>query len=205
MHEEQNKKSQYPLVDYMRVMMAVFVIVLHTSPMLDFSKSVEWILRNCVTIIAVPFFFIATGFFAGTNTVSIGKSVKKLIRLYVLWSLVYLPFSILRLEYTGVKGVFEYLWSFIAYGSYDTIWYLLASAVGLLVSVFSLEKLGVKKTLLLAAVFHIIALLGTAYSGLIEGRVIWKAYVLYLSVFNTFKTGVFFAFIYILIGILIKK
>lgn len=201
MHE----KNEYVIVDYVKLIMALLVIILHTNPLLDYSVAAEWVSRSCITIIAVPFFFVATGFFNGNSLEKVKRSASHLLLLYCIWSVIYLPYSILRLNNEGIRAVLEYAWSFVAYGSFDTIWYLLASAIGLLLAFKSYDRFGRRNSFIIALIFYVIALLGTSYAGIVEDTSVWNIYNLYYKVFSTFKNGLFFGFIFELVGIIISR
>lgn len=58
------QKKTYTGIDIAKFVMAILVLMLHTNPFTDISKAAEWFSRSCFTVIAVPFFFTATGYFA---------------------------------------------------------------------------------------------------------------------------------------------
>ena len=192
-------------IDIAKFTMAVFILILHTNPLMDVSKVLEWGSRCCITVLAVPFFFIANGYFALSSDMAAKKSIRKLALLYVIWSIIYLPFSLLKLSDAHNLSVGSYLHSFFIYGSYDTIWYLSASAVGV-TAVWLLKKYcGIFSACVVMAFFHVAALLGTSYAGLIEKCVVWNVYDHYYRFFVTFKNGLFFGGIYIALGGLIRE
>lgn len=88
----------------------------------------QWLAR-----IAVPFFFISSGFLlyrkSSLNNFSLDRTklyVVKLIKLYVIWTIIYFPFrikSILKDERGIIYGVFTYYRDIIFAGSYVQLWY----------------------------------------------------------------------------------
>ena len=54
--------KQYNSIDLMKFIAAILIIILHTSPFQSYSKIISFGFRNIITIIAVPFFFCASGF-----------------------------------------------------------------------------------------------------------------------------------------------
>lgn len=198
------RQQSFSGIDITKFIMAILVLMLHTNPFLDISKTMEWVSRSCLTVIAVPFFFICNGYFAFESDKTTNRSVKKLLLLYIIWSIVYCPFSLMKLSGNS-SPIAAYVVSFFIYGSYDTIWYLLASATGLLF-VWLLKKWkGIRFAVLISLLFHVIALLGTSYAGLVENTRIWYFYDQYYSFFQTFKNGLFFASIYVALGAWIRE
>lgn len=57
-------KEQFRGVDAVKFIMAVCVIILHTHPLEGINHTLNFITADVLGRIAVPFFFMATGFFA---------------------------------------------------------------------------------------------------------------------------------------------
>lgn len=83
---------KYKLIDCLRLPMAVLVVVIHTT---------TW--RLCgLTQVAVPFFFLASGFFLFLkmpgdqegNTERFRKWTLRALKMYLVWMAVYLPFTV---------------------------------------------------------------------------------------------------------------
>lgn len=125
------KKNNYYPLDLTRFLMAFLVIVIHTM---------KWD-SDCVTRIlelAVPFFFLTSGFFLQKKSCSDKKPgdseklwVNKLIKLYFIWTLVYFPFSIFSFVYEGNTIVNCAMGMILGTGYYAWhLWYLVASIIG---------------------------------------------------------------------------
>ena len=56
------EKKSYNAIDAFKFIAAVLIIMLHVNPFKGVSEPLALIARNMVTIIAVPFFFTASGF-----------------------------------------------------------------------------------------------------------------------------------------------
>lgn len=100
-HLDVNYRTQrisYQNVDVFRVIFAIIIIILHLRPFLGFSKQLDFVFNNMVSRIAVPFYFLLTGYFLGNKERSTPDSlipyIKKQIPMYLTWSLLYIPFSL---------------------------------------------------------------------------------------------------------------
>ena len=92
-------KKDFYAVDVMKLIMALLVIVIH-KPLFDTESGVflNYISGSVICGIAVPFFFVASGyfFFRKINRVNDDKSKlfkyeKRLFLLYFIWTVIYLP------------------------------------------------------------------------------------------------------------------
>lgn len=137
-------QANYNLLDITKMIMAFMVIGIHVKMNSVCAATVPTILEYIMGS-AVSFFFITSGFLLqskiirknNSRTVLKGTFIR-ILRLYIIWILLYLPISIIYyntndqdykhdiLEY--LRGVF-----FIGETAYAcTLWYLLALAVSLL-------------------------------------------------------------------------
>lgn len=140
--------TKYSSIDICKFFMAICVIAIHTIPFYGYTNIVvDEVFENIIRC-AVPFFFMATGFFLALKSgwpcntdgavLNITKYLKKVIKLYIIWSIIYLPLAILLYvteDYTIVKSVVVYFKNLILLGEHYNsyiLWYLLSTifAVG---------------------------------------------------------------------------
>jgi surface polysaccharide O-acyltransferase-like enzyme len=141
----QAKSPRNLWVDLARLLMAVFVIGIHTSLTSGWTGDLmpQALLNATLFRTAVPFFFLCTAYFTydrflrqGRNPKVFYKAALRYLELYVLWIILYIPL-VLSLTYNG-KGYTAgaYLsWFFQRFfftSPVTVLWYLRASAVGLL-------------------------------------------------------------------------
>ena len=58
-----SKVKGYPLIDCFRIIAAILVVTIHTSPLDTISPTLDFYLTRGLGRIAVPFFFITTAYF----------------------------------------------------------------------------------------------------------------------------------------------
>ena len=56
-------KEAYTGIDYFRIIAAFLIIAIHTSPFTTYSYTADFILTRIIARVAVPFFFMTSGFF----------------------------------------------------------------------------------------------------------------------------------------------
>ena len=141
--------KQYPGVDLVKFLMAIVVISIHTLPSDYFSASAGEYLYDFLCASAVPFFFVASGFLLAQKaalraasgkdgmTEEIVRALKKFVKLYVLWMLIYAPMAVWDMYRSGrgiVWCVCYYLRGFFLLGEHYNswpLWYLLSTIYGL--------------------------------------------------------------------------
>lgn len=141
--------NNYSSIDICKFFMAICVIAAHTLPFYGCSNPIVNEVFENVLKCAVPFFFMATGFFLAlksewpcnseADVLNIKKYGKKVGKLYIIWSIIYLPLAVFLYvseDYTLVKSVVVYFKNLVLLGEHYNsymLWYLLSSfyAIGL--------------------------------------------------------------------------
>lgn len=129
--------------------MAIAVIAIHTHPLENLENQELLKIYRIIVNIAVPFFFITssyllfTKFYKSNEEKSILKNyIKKTIKLYIIWSIVYLPISIYSCiinQEKIVKYIILYIRNFLLIGEHYyswPLWYLLSLIYALVIIYF---------------------------------------------------------------------
>lgn len=208
----------YSLVDIIKVLLALLILLSHFVNEHASDKLPKFFdLSISIYIIAVPMFFAYSGYFLFKKIYAVDEKEQKLLlknyclkimRLYGVWSAIYVCFKLLTwARFTPESGeVISYIHKALVYSTYNTIWYLPASAVGAVIAYFFLKKLGSRGMLVSAAVFCIIGAMGDCYYNITaEIPVIGKIFEVYLKIFITSRNGIFNGFPYIALGAFIAR
>lgn len=204
---------QLPGVDLAKFVMAFAVIAIHVSARsavgLAFPETVQWFIA-----LAVPFFFITSGYLLGKKLADtsqiqqkrellLGRS-RNLFKIFICWLIIYLPITIyiysLR-DYPLWKDVLSYLRCVIINGESQyawPLWFIYSMAI----VCFILSKALFRKYSLtvLTTAFIIVNFLNNSVSlGYISGG------NQFVSLFNTLTSRTLGGGIYIIAGIIIYK
>lgn len=200
-----NAEKNLGALDLFRLAAALLVICIHTSPLESVSTDGDFFLTRILARIAVPFFFMTTGYFADFSDLrKLRRPLLKTAALYGLSIVLYIPFGV----YSGYFNKFSLgaaLRMLIFDGMFYHLWYFPAVIVGLLI-VFALKKLSAGKALVIALVLYVFGLLGDSYYAL--GARALPLRVLYNVLFGLFtysRNGLFFAPIFLLLGSLLHR
>lgn len=210
--------DKYDNIDYAKLVLAVFVIAAHSCP----EQTVESdFIRNCLYQlwrVAVPLFFIFSGFLLWRKAKSLPKPekltrIKKFIRhslkLYLVWTCIYLPYSIYGFYLDGIsvaKSAVIFLRNLFLVGENYFSWHLWYMH-GMLVAgviLFALVKWNYK-LLTMCAVAVVLALTGQLIDWMTCHSVDTKALSYYYLLFTTTRNGVFMGFPFIVIGVFVAE
>lgn len=214
------EKRCYCAIDAVKAVCAVLIVFIHTSPFESVNVQLNSFAVNYLARIAVPFFFISSGFFLFCKTSAdnpdmgiIGRYIKRILAMYLFWSAVYFPFTVLQMFYSGQSAfsVFiNWLKNMFFTAGYGVLWYLPATAVAVGLVALMLKK-GIKINTVagIGFVLYLIGLCGQSYFGLFVkiphsaflGELVKKFY----SVIVTTRNGVFEGIVFIALGAKISQ
>ena len=211
MKNEVIKKENYILIDILKFFCAIFVVGIHAGIMNNKDNTVEWYILHMILRIAVPFFFIASGFLFGKkylkdrsklkeNSV---KQIKRLLIPFIFWMLVSLPYKLIT---TTGENVFFIVLKIIRnalFYPWGALWFLLALIVAIIIEYWVLKRKRLNVALIIGFILYGICLLGNSYYFLLEGTCFQNIMDLYLKIFISMRNGIFEAFPIFTIGVYI--
>lgn len=199
------KQKNYVWLDRFRLIAALLVIAIHTSPLASFSGEADFFLTRVLARIAVPFFLMVTGFFFPSDPDKLRKSLKKLCLLYGGSILLYLPLGLYAGHYRALY-LTDALRMLLFDGSFYHLWYFPAAITGIIL-VFALKRvLRLRWVCVISVVLYVIGLFGDSYFGLAEKLPPVKAaYEGMFRLFSYTRNGIFMAPVFLVLGILIRK
>lgn len=180
---------------------------------MDVSEEVSWFFNAIIGNAAVPFFFTASGFLFFNNWRSLNAADKKrklkkyvlhIFRMYIIWSLIFLPWKILNINTVGwsLKAVAQYVWDFVFVTSGDALWYL-PSLIFSIYILYILEKVTNKYVIIaVTSIIYIIGVLISSWYQLFESI---PSVDIYYKIFQGVNNGLFKGLMFTAIGMLISQ
>lgn len=210
------ENKTYGILDIAKFISALLVIAVHCAPFADIDETLNFVYVQILARLAVPFFFIASGwlFFrkidpeagwrAESNLNALKRYLKRIARIYAVWSLLYLPL----LAYSWLQGGFTLMTlirlvrDFFFTGTYYHLWFLSALLWGVPL-VYWMYTHGRRRTLLcVSLLLYIVGMAVNVYGELLVNvPVIGSLVMLYERVLVTTRNGLFFAPIFLTLGI----
>ncbi|RAP74906.1 serine racemase VanT catalytic subunit [Paenibacillus montanisoli] len=198
----------YGWIDLVKLAAAVLVIANHTGPLTSWSEEADFVLTNIISRLAVPFFFMASGFFLFRaakegirNKPSLRKFMVRIGGLYALGILLYLPVNVYAGHF-GPDSTAGAILKEIAFGgTFYHLWYLPALLLGTAIVYMLRLRLQDRTVLVVTGALYAIGMFGDSYYG-VAARVDALA-VFYAQLFDAFgqtRNGLFFAPFFIALG-----
>ena len=220
----QTKQLQYQNLDLFRFLSSIIIIVLHVRPFFTVSYEIDMAINNIIGRICVPFFFFISGYFAAKQEQKkpdyIRSYIRSMIPVYLLWSAVYLPWSLsLAAPYiqqvsgllctiglpTAIQNLLLLLLVPLAVivallysGVYYHLWYFPALLLSMLVLRWWKRKYSLRGLLTVSFVLLLFGATETYYG--FCGQFFQSLLHYYYAVFFTTRNFLFFAFFYVTLG-----
>lgn len=212
------RTAGYPGVDLARFLCALLVIGIHVYPFGNTGRPVLTELNFLVQVwlgrLSVPFFFLCTGFFlfrdSGSRPDKVRNYLKKLLRLYLLWTLLYFPLILSQIILVHPQGpgagLLRVIRDLFLRGSYHHLWYLHGALVAVAIVEFLRSRgISFRKMLPFALLLFLAGLPTQTYFGILmrlRERLpfVWRVWEIYEQFFVTVRNGVFEGFLYVALG-----
>lgn len=215
-------RNNYNSIDLAKFFAAILVIMIHVQP---FGRSnsypiivLNYCVQNWLARIAVPFFFVCSGFllYKKTNIASFHveptkKKIVQLIRLYLIWTFIYSPL-IFRVIMKDPRGILHALLLFIRdfffTGSFTQLWYFPATIFAFILISFLLSKRVPPIIIVLFSLFaYIVGLLAQSWFGLLLplktlSPDLWNLLKTLQKIIVTTRDGFFEGFFFVGLGML---
>ena len=202
------QKHIYPGINCFKLLAALFVIMIHTSPLTSVSPEADFVLTRIIARTAVPFFFMVTGFFVLPKALGDTRRGLRYLRriglIYLASMLLYLPVNLYAGHFNGA-GLGGLLKMILTDGTFYHLWYLPALLLGFALVWAGLAYLPAKAVFLISVFLYLTGLPGDSYYGFLkEGSVIYTVYEGIFHVSSYTRNGLFYAPVFLMLGYMIS-
>ena len=199
-----NSGKSYNMVDILKFVCAVGVVIIHTDPFIEVYAIDKFV--TVFTRLCVPFFFLTTGFFCfrsdecgKIDNRRVLKTLKRLVILYVLATIIYIPFCFRHTD------MLNHARTFLVGGVGGGLWYLLAL-------IFAVALIGILATFMrmkwifvVSVAFFTAGTLLATYAPLFERFALFNKIHAINELFYNSRNGLFFGFVFVALGAVIKQ
>jgi serine/alanine racemase len=212
-------KKMYPGLDVLKFCMALLVAQRHIIQIF-FQESSRWrvIIGSWLSNLPVPVFFTIAGFFLFRKLDEkqpdhgiVKRYAGRIFRLYLIWSLIYLPIDIFNWsnepDHSVWTGIPRYLHHFLFDSTIPQLWYLPALGIACLI-VWTAYTRGVKIRYLLGIGLILFAAGCIGNNWMFNQQLpmkIQKLLEIYSRYFLTLRNGIFYGIFFLALGLALAK
>lgn len=202
-----NEIHQEAGIDLFRYIAAIFIIMIHTSPLESFHEIADFVLTREIARVAVPFFLMVSGYYVVSSCFEQEFALRKIIGLekklgilYLISTIIYLPIRIYSGYFSDGVQVGIILRDVFFDGTFYHLWYLPATMLGIALIYLLSRKYSKTTVLVVSLVLYGIGLLGDSYYGAIEKTFVGSVYEAMFHVSSYTRNGFFFAPVFLMLG-----
>lgn len=202
--EQQNKTGA---LDLFRALAACLVVAIHISPLEKLSPTADHLLCGVLARIAVPFFFMLSGYFvlASRDAARTRRFCLRIALLYLFAILLYLPIGVYAGHYEDLSAR-DALRMLLFDGSFYHLWYFPALLLGVGVTWLLLRIKSRGAALAIAGALYLLGLMGDGYWGLASSLPPLRSLLEgYFAVSHYTRGGLFLAPLFLLLGATLRQ
>ena len=199
-----SQNTNYDLIDILKFFFACCVVMIHTQ----FSRKIGngFFLQEMIFRLAVPFFFVTSGYlFKKKTSVELKKNLKKFGIIYILGSFIYMFLTYLKYDF-GYTFIFDQILR-ILFLSADSVMWFIGSLIFSIILVFHLGK-NKKKiiiSLIIAFILYLFGLFFTTYSFIPKNEFFTELSNYLSKTFYSNRNPIFSGYLYFGIGYFIGQ
>ncbi len=197
-----SEKKEYIGIDFFKFFCSLLVVNIHVKALIIVNSDLDFWTSQVFCRIAVPFFFMASGYFTASK-INSGKKIAiyigRLFRLYLFYTILYLPETLYGWLKQGMP-TWQYLMrQFLSIGINVVLWYFIALMIAVLMLYLLVSRLKMRAWQVLGMSFgaYVVGVLGQAYYKIslpkpVLGRILQFLYQFFGTMENAFLFGLFF-------------
>ncbi|MBR5773271.1 MAG: acyltransferase family protein, partial [Clostridia bacterium] len=224
-----SKRQSFGAIDIAKFVMAFIIILIHTNYFAFPNEYIEVFIDRVITMVCVPFFLVASGFFffqsiqfengkikkCTENKQRLISFLKRTTILYIAWLLIYLVWQIFSwinmgvMTFTNFKG---YMFSVFTKGFSEQFWYVLFMIYTIPLLYILLRFLKTRIVVVLSLVFCFLYFYNASYFTATKGALPWLDKIastvstIKLTTTLEFSTSlIYFAACFLLMGLVCVK
>ena len=208
------EKTNYELLDIFKFIFCLMIITVHVNVLSTFSENTDWYVTHLLFRLAVPFFFVTSGFLFGKKIIEKDNDIKETTKKYcirlsiplVFWLLVGLPHTIHEEYSISLLHTLKEIFLKAIFYPYGALWYIYASIIAITILYFFYKKKRYILPVVIGFILYIFALLCNSYYFVAEKIPILKRIVdSYMEIFVSPRNGIFIGILFISLGVLLAK
>ena len=215
--KQEIRRNNTNSIDIFKMFFCVCVICLHTEFLknINMNEKISWVIEHWIFRMAVPFFFVTSGYFLAGKLDSKTRCVKPIkdycIRLFkplLFFESINFLLPLIFVLYSRNSGnLISYAKSVILQAVFyppGALWYVQASIIGAVVIYVLLSAFSKKMVLAIGVITYVFALICNNYYFVINGTMMKSLVDFYLSHCISARNGFFVGFPFLFIGMYMR-
>ena len=199
-----SNSNSFPVIDILKLIFAFCVIGIHSWFLYD--TRFGYYTYTMIYRLAVPFFFLASGYFlarnvnSGNRNIVIKDFLKKTLNVYLLLSSLCIFINMVKGNNFTLYNILKNIWQVLIGNCWGISWFLGALLFSGIVIYFLKEKKYVKTAMIISVILYIIGLLFNTYNFVLINHNFDSLYTFLAETFGNNSNFIFVGFMFFSIG-----
>jgi surface polysaccharide O-acyltransferase-like enzyme len=200
--------TYYGMIDILRLVFAIMVVSIHTMAFQSINENLRIATSMGISRLAVPFFFLVSGYFLYNRIkleIEPKSTLKRLLILYISWVLIEIitlfPMVLSNLGAPSIILIERLL--FI--GITGSLWYISSLIMAIVIVSPLLKRDKIFPLFVIGLILYLFGMTGDTYYGLFEKTMVNPLVKWYTSVFMLPQIGITESILFVSLGALINK
>ena len=201
-------------IDLLKYLFCLCVVAIHCGTLANIDSDVGYFVTQGVFRLAVPFFFVASGYFLGSKIIRnpenmdfmYKKYIKRLLIPLVFFSLINVLLESIKMSsYMNGPVVFREIIRHVVFYPWGALWFVQACIVGALLLYPFIKRNHFIGALLVASLLYSWALVCNNYFFVVQGTFLEPYIRVFMNLCVSARNGVFVGFVYLAIGFFVAR
>lgn len=201
-------------VDLLKFFFCLCVIAIHCGLLVDVNSNVEYFVTQGVFRLAVPFFFVASGYFLGCKIIKdpekmdfmYKKYLKRLLVPLLFFSLVNILLESIKMSsYMNGPVIFREVIKHVVFYPWGALWFVQACIVGALLLYPFVKRNNILGAVIFASLLYLWALVCNNYFFVAQGTFLEPYIHVFMNLCISARNGIFVGFVYLAIGFFVAR
>ena len=201
-------------VDFLKFFFCLCIVVIHCDSLSEINPDVKYFITQGLLRLAVPFFFVTSGYFLGKKIKEhppkidevFKKYVKRLLVPLVVFSLINIILEIIKMiPYMSGPVIFREIIRHVVFYPWGALWFVQACIVGALLLYPFVKRNNFMGALLVASLLYSWALVCNNYFFVVQGTFFEPYIRVFMNLCVSARNGFFVGFVYLAIGFFVVR
>lgn len=199
----------YSSIDFLKFFFCLCIIAIHSDAFAGVGPTANFYITQSIFRLAVPFFFVASGFFLGKKIsrrpndidVCYKRYIKRMFVPLLFFSAINIVLESVKMSgYMNGPMIFKEIMKHVVFYPWGALWFVQACIVGIIFLYPFVARKKIRYAIALGFFLYVWALLCNNYFFIAKDTVLEPYVRVFMNVFISARNGIFVGFVYLAIG-----
>ena len=198
------EKTRNQMIDLLRFILSIGIIMIHAQLFKTTSPLAYSLITMGLTRIAVPFFFVVSGYYFYQRVINHGNIkayFMRLMKIFIIFEgIEIVTYTLPMLSMIQEYGLLAYFWKIISVGLGGVYWYIISLLLSLALLLPFWKKKKIMPMLMIGLLFYLVVMTNDSYGGLFTNTSLQSIAKIHTTLWTWPQAGLCSSLLYLSIG-----